>query len=301
MDIFSSCDLSSSTNGEPHGSHTTDHGPDLESSLLDWRWAGPGHAVPVDEDGSLWDFESCFFTSGEGCDLGDLAVVDMDDENDHPIAPDLLSELALASIRDLPDPRKKRQKKVRQPRIRVIDEEDFENEKQRKLVIILRARIKRILNGHPNAREDLEYFFLPPSKDEKLPFEWVVINIFYTEPITVRLRLQSYLYRHWIVLSDSMGILAAGAPENVINAGLLACGGNPLAATIIRDVWAWPGITIPQLIEDAVRRNLSKELAITVIQHILQSRQMLEQGENCYVVGHYGPLLERINPWSRPA
>lgn len=157
----------------------------------------------------------------------------------------------------------------------------------------MRLRVQVILKGEDGAQEYLRWYFSPPTEGE-MEFEACAIFLG-ADPQSIRLRLQSYLYRHWVILNEPIDILVAPPPEEILSRGIYYAGAS--AECLLRAAWEWPGIPIPALVQIAKARGFNKKTAMAAIEHLLESRLMLEQVENCYVVGDYGRQLERKNPW----
>lgn len=264
-----------------------------ELALVGWDWDVGALDVPADQDLAQWSDGACVLTSGAWDLLGDLPVADVGDEEDHP-GPSPLSAKSFASaLRHLPDPRKERAKALKQARLKVVSEDDYDDPVQRKLVRLMRLRAQVILKGEDGAQEYLRWYFSPPTGGE-MEFEACAIFLG-ADPQSIRLRLQSYLYRHWVILNEPIDFLVAPPPEEILSRGIYYAGAS--AECLLRAAWDWPGIPIPALAQAAKARGFNEKTAMAAIEHLLESRLMLEQVENCYVVGDYGRQLERKNPW----
>jgi hypothetical protein len=266
---------------------------ELEHALVGWDWSADSIDDPAHQDHDYGAGESLVIPGGTWDIGGDLPLVDLPSQENDPGSSYLYKESIASSLRDIPDPRKERAKALKQARLKVVSEEDYDDPVQRKLVRLMRLRVQAILKGEEGAQEYLRWFFSPPSGGD-LDFEPCSIFLG-ADPQAVRLKLQTYLYRHWIVLNDSMGFFVVPPPEEILSKGIYHAGS--FAEFFVKRAWEWPGVTMGQLIREAIDRGIHEKTARATIEHLLESRLMLEQADNCYVVGWYGRHLERKNPW----
>jgi hypothetical protein len=74
--------------------------------------------------------------------------------------------------------------------------------------------------------------------------------------------------------------------------------GGQAGESVIRETWAWPGITLQVLAKRVIDLGYSPAVTKATIEALLESRIILDQMENCYCVGHYGMMIDRTNPWN---
>ncbi len=157
--------------------------------------------------------------------------------------------------------------------------------------------MKEIIDQRPRGREFLAWVF-SCDPEEPLPFDECA-RALGAEPNNIRLRLQSYLYRHWIYLNRPLsGFFIAHPPRDLM--GQCLFNGGPLGEFMALRVWLQPGIPLSLLMRAAKtefpdRKEMDFKAAVEAL---LESRLMLENaGSNLYLVGHYGYRLEREDPW----
>jgi hypothetical protein len=220
-------------------------------------------------------------------------VEDMGYEKNNQQPPSIFSESFIASLDNIPDARKRRAKKLKDAKLKVVSEEDYDNPIQQKLVLLMKLRAKAILLGEERSSEYLKWFFSSGQNDE-IDFEKSAMFLG-ADPYSVRLKLQTYLFKNWIVINAPISFFVAPPQEELIGKALYYAG---MAADLaVKSIWEWPSITIPILAKKIVDRGFSQKVAIATIEHLLESKLVVEQAENLYVAAHYGRLIDKENPW----
>lgn len=276
-----------------------DHGG---KSHLDWAWSAPSLDAPDDEihpgDGlgnseehGEWGFHIHDPELRSGDDL---------DAQEGLFGTSGLSAESLASaIKDIPDPRKRRKKKLKQARLRTISEEDFDDPGIRKVVHLVRLRVESLLKNGPGAEEYFRWFFCGEPDAHGLRLDMLLIPMGLTGD-TLRQRLQKYLYLRWVVVEyPPEGQIKPPSMELLDRVAMAAPGWG---RRVFEIVWSWPGITEHRLIGLLKSEGMPGESAKRALEAIQEQHWILNIGEFCYAVGYYGLELHRKNEtplWSR--
>lgn len=275
-------DFSEDRNGNIESS-----GPE-EQSVMDWGWSGGVDDILADEGDHLRDILPHSLPDREGCYRDFVSVEDLDDQEDVSLSSAVLAQSFVSALEDISDTRKGRKKKVVNAKLKTVSEEDYDHPIMRKLVILLKHRVESILNGDSEASANLRWFFVPTLETD-INFESSVAFLG-AEPQAVRLKLQAYLYKRWVVLNEPISPFANLPPEDIYTKSGYYAG--DLGQQISADIWRWPSITIKQLLYNYEKKGKNKNVAYVSLEKLLASKIILEHGENLYVVGHYGQLIK---------
>lgn len=261
--------------------------------IADWGWRSPSLDFPSDANDSNGGFQSHSFTDGSELFEDLLGVDDLGDQEDHQSPSDLLTQSFISAIRDIPNPRKERSKRLKDAKLRVISEEDYDDPVQQKLILLLKQRAKAIFMSDERANEYLRWFFVP-TFESSIDFASTVAFLGGNVD-EVRLRMMSYLFRHWIVLNAPISEYVY-PPEDLTSKSMYYAG--QAAKDALKIVWAWPGICQSKYVLSMRKtKGYSEQLAIKTLEHMSEVKLILEQSENLYVMGHYGKLVDKNNPW----
>lgn len=173
--------------------------------------------------------------------------------------------------------------------------EDWDNPTEQKLVRLLHLRVSAILQGDDpkKAAAFLDWIFRGRDPGESLPFDEIVETLG-GDPDEARLRLQSYLYRQWMIVPKPItGVFVSPPPSSLVGKCVYQCGFG--ADDVARRVWSQPGVPFDRVMSDLKGSNpmVGDHEWQRIIERMLETRLMLEHASNLYLVGHYGYLLER--------
>jgi hypothetical protein len=262
-------------------------------SLVDWDWSDLDDDVSINEGDPWGDILAHNLSNGTGDFFDDFSVESVGFQEGHSVPQNIFSESYFASLGNIPDARKRRAKKLKDAKLKVVSEEDYDNPIHQKLVTLLRLRAKAILEGHERASEYLRWFFVS-GVDSEIDFE-TSVRFLGAEPYSVRLKMQSYLFMNWVVLNEPISFFVAPPQEELIGKALYYAG--MVADFAVKSIWEWPSISVQVLSKKIVERGFSQKVAIATIEHLLESKLVVEQSDNLYVVSHYGKLIDKKNPW----
>lgn len=293
-------------------------------SVLDWSGSDRDAGFPADP-ASAWDVDDSGFHADGPWDSDVLFPVDdLGDQDSDSLASGLGEALDYAEIEALSDFEgyEASRKRAPAPRLNRVTWEDWDDPVQQKLVRLLRARVEVILGerkiGPVNdgkktnsramgdsaeevaeevgdesttlSRRYLEWIYSRGAPGEELGFE-TLVEALGGDADEIRLRLQSYLYMRWRLLAEPItGFFVAQPPASVM-AKCLYVAGFP-GQDAARRIWEHPGIPAGRLIQSLVDGGMEKESAESIVELLSESRMVLEQGNNLYLVGHYGYQLE---------
>lgn len=277
----------------------SDH-PELDQSgqsFLDWDWECPfddPFALDRDDDTGVFH-EGSDDADGKIYGIDYFPVGNVDDEKDFGSSSYLPTESYFTPLKNLSDPRKERAKTLRQARLRVVSELDYDDPMQCKLVHLMRLRVKAILTKHADASTYLRWFFANEKDQHGLEFDLCAISLG-ADPTAVRLRFQRYFYLHWVIVSGRIADTMAQPPEEMLSKSTYYAGS--VGADMMREAWEWPGIPLRKLIESAVENGYSAKFAYSAVEALQEKKYLLDWDENCYAVGSQGRFLDQRNPWS---
>ncbi|WP_231365011.1 hypothetical protein [Thioalkalivibrio sp. ALgr3] len=279
-----------------------DAGSDLpaDDALVGWNWSGGASDFPSDEALAELLGEPDIHAEREGDHPDSVAMGRLGNQDADRLTQGVLPEPVDASLQTVPHASRRAPKGREKGGSRLtfhIRPEDWDDPVQRDLVRLLQLRMREIIDQRPRGREFLAWMFSCDPQEE-LSFDQCA-RALGAEPNNIRLRLQSYLYRHWIYLNRPLsGFFVAHPPRDLMGRCLFSAG--PIGEFMALRVWLQPGIPISILMRAAATEfpDKSEFDFKAAVEALLESRLMLENaGSNLYLVGHYGYRLEREDPW----
>lgn len=262
------------------------------SSIADWGWRSSSFNISGYEDGSDGTVQSCSISDGSELFQDVLGMEDFCDQEDNTSPSDILAQSFVSAFGNIPNARKERSKKLKSAKLQIVSEEDYDDPVKQKLVLLLKERARAILETDARAPEYLKWFYVP-TFESSIDFS-ATVSFLGGTPDAVRLKLSSYLFRHWVILSEPISDFVY-PPEDLISKATYYAG--HAAQEALRIIWSWPGVTQSYYVKAMKKKAYSEALAVATLEHLLESKLILDQSDNLYVLGHYGKLVDKSNPW----
>lgn len=174
-------------------------------------------------------------------------------------------------------PPKGKKRALRKAKLRVVTEDDFDHEKEKKIVRLLKARVDEILDKRVSAERRqvwLDWFFVPLPDEFGLKFTdlSLAMGCF---PWLVRERLVFYLARKRIRMNRPFDILACTPDEDYASLAYIE-GGGDLARRVLSRIWSQPGVSKQEVLGDLGQSDASVRTRIDhVIERLMETRLVL--------------------------
>lgn len=174
-------------------------------------------------------------------------------------------------------PAKSKNRRLRKVKLRTVTEDDFDDEKEKKIVRLLKVRVQEILDKNSDAcrRQVLVNWFFAPNPDEfglKFTDLSLAMGCF---PWLVRERLVFYLAKKRIRLQEPLDILAYPPDEDYMSMAYIEAGGD-LARRVLSRIWSHPGVSKEEVIVDLCQAQPGARTRLDqTIERLMETRLVL--------------------------